>query len=310
MSAHSATDPRANPNSAVVTELLVTGMNCNNCARHVTEAIQSVAGVRSATVTLEAGRAAVRWDSGAEQNISAVVRAVQKAGYDAKEISADTHEGCEHKPGGWQSNLWLGVLCTAPLVTGEWVFGLGTARWFQWLSLTLAGIVQIFAGARFYRGAWNQLKIGNSSMDTLVALGSTTAFAYSAWALFGGYGGHLYFMEAAAIITLISVGHWLESRMSERASSALQKLLNLAPSRARRRNPDRSEMEIPIAELKTGDAIVLRPGDRVPTDGKVIEGDSAVDEAMLTGESVAVDKKSGSELYAGTVNQIGRASCR
>ena len=306
MSAHSATDPRANPNSAAATELLVTGMNCNNCARHVTEAIQSVAGVRNATVTLEAGRATVRWDSGAEQNISAVVRAVQKAGYDAQEISGDARASGELKPGGWQSNLWLGVLCTAPLMIGEWVFGLGTARWFQWLSLTLAGIVQMFAGARFYRGAWNQLKIGNSNMDTLVALGSTTAFAYSAWALFSGYGGHLYFMEAAAIITLISVGHWLESRMSERASSALQELLNLAPSRARRRNPDGRESEVPIAELKIGDAIALRPGDRVPTDGKVIEGDSAVDEAMLTGESVPVDKKSGSDLYAGTVNLNGR----
>jgi P-type Cu+ transporter len=310
MSAHSATDPHANPNSAPATELLVRGMNCNNCARHVTEAIQSVAGVRSATVTLEAGRAAVRWDPGAEQNISALIHAVQKAGYDAEEISADTGECCQHKPGGWQSNLWLGVLCTAPMMIGEWVFGLGTARWFQWLSLALAGVAQIFAGARFYRGAWNQLKIGSSNMDTLVALGSTTAFAYSAWALLTGYGGHLYFMEAAAIITLISAGHWLESRMSERASSALQELLNLAPSRARRRNPDGSEMEIPIAELKIGDAIVLRPGDRVPTDGNVIEGDSAVDEAMLTGESMPVDKKSGSELYAGTLNLNGRLLMR
>ena len=118
-------------------------------------------------------------------------------------------------------------------MAGEWGFGLGLKPWFQWLSFALAGAVQIFAGAKFYRGAWNQLKIGSSNMDTLVALGSTTAFGYSAWALLGGLGGHVYFMEAAAIITLISFGHWLEARVSARASGALEKLLNLAPQTAR-----------------------------------------------------------------------------
>src|SRR5437899_6762405 len=102
-------------------------------------------------------------------------------------------------------------------------------RWFQWLAFALAGVVQVFAGARFYRGAWSQLKIGSSNMDTLVALGSTTAFGYSAWALLFGAGGHVYFMEAAAIITLISLGHWLEARVSEKAGGALKSLMHLAP---------------------------------------------------------------------------------
>ena len=189
--------------------------------------------------------------------------------------------------GGWRLNLWVGVLGTAPLMLGEWVFGLGMTRWFQWCSFALAGAVQILAGARFYRGAWGQLKAGRSNMDTLVALGSTTAFAYSTWALFSRPGGHVYFMEAAAIITLISLGHWLESRASARASSALRQLLNLAPARARRRNADGAETEVPVAELRAGDLVALRPGDRVPTDGEVVEGDSAVDESMLTGESAA-----------------------
>ena len=170
--------------------------------------------------------------------------------------------------------------------------------------------MQVFAGARFYRGAWGQLKVGRSNMDTLVALGSTTAFAYSAWALFSGLGGHVYFMEAAAIITLISLGHWLESRVSARASSALRQLLDLAPALARRRDPDGAETEVPVAELRAGDLVVLRPGDRVPTDGEVVEGDSAVDESMLTGESVPVDKTAGSRLYAGTVNLNGRLVMR
>ena len=113
---------------------------------------------------------------------------------------------------------------------GEWVFGLGMTRWFQWCSFALASVVQVFAGAPFYRGAWSQLKAGRSNMDTLVALGSTTAFAYSAWALFSRPGGHVYFMEAAAIITLISLGHWLESRV-ERAG--LQRLAPTAEPGAR-----------------------------------------------------------------------------
>jgi Cu+-exporting ATPase len=171
-------------------------------------------------------------------------------------------------------------------------------------------------------------------MDTLVALGSTTAFGYSAWALLGGVGGHVYFMEAAAIITLISFGHWLEARVSARASGALEKLLNLAPQTARRIVQPRSsrreealtlkseinqslltsapteEKEVPVSELKTGDLVALRPGDRVPVDGVVVEGDSAVDEAMLTGESTPVDKSARNELYAGTVNLNGRLVMR
>ena len=212
--------------------------------------------------------------------------------------------------GGWRLNLWVGLLGTVPLMLGEWVLGLGMTRWFQWCSFALAGVVQILAGARFYRGAWGQLKAGRSNMDTLVALGSTTAFAYSTWALFSGPGGHVYFMEAAAIITLISCGHWLESRASARASSALRQLLDLAPALARRRNSDGTETEVPVAELRAGDLVVLRPGDHVPTDGEVVEGDSAVDESMLTGESVPVDKTAGSRLYAGTVNINGRLLMR
>jgi Cu+-exporting ATPase len=292
------------------TELAISGMTCPNCVRHVTEAIQSVTNVHSATVRLETNRASVRWAADAEQDVPAVIRAVEEAGYGARVAEAPRHELREDKLSGWQLNLWVGVLGTVPLMVGEWVFGLGTTRWFQWCSFALAGAVQILAGARFYRGAWGQLKVGRSNMDMLVALGSTTAFGYSAWALFSGLGGHVYFMEAAAIITLISCGHWLESRVSARASSTLRQLLDLAPVLARRRDPTGTETEIPIAELQSGDCVVLRPGDRVPTDGEVVEGDSAVDESMLTGESASADKTGGSRLYAGTVNVNGRLVMR
>src|SRR5258708_10549916 len=112
---------------------------------------------------------------------------------------------------------------------GEWVFGWALQPWFQWLAFGLATCVQFVAGAGFYRGAWNQLKAGQSNMDTLVSLGSTTAYAYSVWALFSGQGGHLYFMESAAIITLISVDHWTESHVSSQASTPFRSLLTLAP---------------------------------------------------------------------------------
>ncbi len=306
-------------------------MTCGNCARHVTEAIQSVPGVRSATVSLDNKNATVRWNSDAQEYVPAIIEAVKKAGYEAKEIQT-ADDCCTHKHKNWQFNLWLGIFVTLFLMIGEWIFHLAMAPWFQWLSFALAGAVQIFAGAQFYRGAWNQLKIGGSNMDTLVALGSTTAFGYSAWALLAGVGGHLYFMEAAAIITLISAGHWLEARVSDRASGALKSLLNLAPQTARKISPlpafshplpagrgegrgegrviGEDEIEIQVADLKIGDLVALRPGDRVPVDGTVIEGDSAVDEAMLTGESVPADKKAGSELFTGTVNLNGRLVMR
>ena len=200
------TQREAPPTPSSGTQLAITGMTCSNCARHVVEAIQGVPGVRSAAVRLEANQASVRWAPGSEQKVGAVIRAVEEAGYGASVVDTPAGEAVESNRDGWQLNLWVGTFGTVPLMLGEWVFGLGMTGWFQWCGFALAGTVQILAGARFYRGAWGQLKVGSSNMDTLVALGSTTAFAYSAWALFSGTGGHVYFMEAAAIITLISVG--------------------------------------------------------------------------------------------------------
>ncbi len=292
------------------TELKVTGMTCNNCVRHVTDAIQAVPGVSSALVTLENERAVVRW--GGEPNIPAVIKAIEGAGYKAEVKQAEGHQ---HAHGGtkatnWHWNLWIGVLGTLPLMLGEWVFGLASEPWFRFVSLILATVVQVGAGAPFYRGAWNQLKVGSSNMDTLVALGSTTAYVFSAWIFITGAPGHLYFMEAAAIITIISVGHWLEARMGARASGSLRKLMQLAPEMARVREPNGTERDVPVAELDIDAVVVLKPGDRVPTDGEVLEGASAVDESMLTGESNPADKTVKDLLYAGTVNLNGRLVMR
>jgi Cu+-exporting ATPase len=320
------------------TELRVTGMTCNNCARKVTDAAQKVVGVHSVCVSVATERASVRWNTAEAKNVPDILTAIAKAGFTAKEIIPEK-PGDPARQNRWQWNLILGLAVTAGLMIGEWGFSLMMTGWFRWLSFALAGIVQIFCGAQFYRGAWRQLKVGQSNMDALVALGSTTAFGFSCWVLFRGSGGHIYFMEAAAIISLISFGHWIEARVSEKASGALQTLLNLAPQTARRiqepevrsQKPEAAgfdlrklsfsqpaignrqsaiEAEVPVSDLMIGDRIALRPGDRVPVDGVVLEGESAVDEAMLTGESIPADKKSGSELFAGTVNLNGRLVMR
>ncbi len=294
----------------VTTDLSVTGMTCGNCVRHVTEALQTVPGVRMVTVSLDGHQASVRWSPGSSADAGALIRAVEEEGYGARVIEADTRDHGQGVLSGWRLNLLTGVPVTLALMLGEWAFGWGLRPWFQWASFALAGVVQTFGGAKFYVGAWGKLRVGESNMDTLVSLGSSTAFFYSVWALLSGHGGHLYFMEAAAIITLISLGHWFESRVSVRASQTLRQLLQLAPELARQVDAAGVETEVPVSALAVGDVIALRPGDRVPTDGRVLEGGSAVDESMLTGESIPAQKNAGDEVYAGTVNASGRLRVR
>ncbi len=282
-------------------------MTCQNCVRHATEALERVPGVESAQVDLEAGCARIRWQPGATADPSALIGAVRQAGYRARAAGERPGSASAWSPlSGWRFNVVLGGLVTGFLILAEWGLGWGHKPWFGGLALVLALPVQIICGARFYAGAWRQLRNLEANMDTLVALGSTTAFVYSAVQWSAGSAGHLYFLEAAAIITLVSVGHWLESMASARAASALRALLELAPPRARRLEPDGTETEVDIAALESGDRVALRPGDGVPVDGIVLEGQSAVDESMLTGESLPVEKSEGAILYAGTAVRNGR----
>lgn len=296
------------------TRLRVTGMTCQGCVRRATQTLLELPGVAAAEVDLADQRATVHWQPGTVPDTQQVVAALQdRAGFHAEVLSPEhpTPPPSRWSPlAGWQFNVVFGSAVTLPLMLGEWVFHLGGESWFRWLSFALALPVQGLCGARFYRGALAQLRVRSANMDTLVALGSTTAFAYSAVALLAGGPGHLYFMEAAAIITLISLGHWLEAQASARAASALRALLNLAPATARRLDAAGCETEVPVAHLAVGDRLLLRPGDRVPTDGAVLEGHAAVDEAMLTGESLPVEKSPGDPVYAGTLNQDGRLIVR
>ncbi len=292
-----------NPTTAEAIRLKIGGMTCQNCVRHVREALQATAGVRSVEVDLARGEAVVAAEEGSGLAAATLIGSVRAAGFEAEEFQPADPLPTGHT---WNTSLLIGLAVTAFLMLGEWVFGWHHEPWFRWTAFALGTVVQFHAGGPFYRGAWRQLKQGQSSMDTLVALGSTTAYGLSVAVLFSGGGGHLHFMEAAAIISFISLGHGIEARVGRNAENALRALMKLAPDEAWRQEADGSEHRVPVAELKLNDAVVLRPGDAIPTDGTVIEGDSAVDEAMLTGEAMPVDKVLHSRLYAGTINLNGR----
>jgi Cu+-exporting ATPase len=295
------------------TEIQVQGMTCSACARAVSAALESVSGVRTADVNLSAGLARVTWADAQSHDAGKLIEAVKRAGYGAA-LPAPSERAEVRNPwspfSGWRLNVIAGTIATAPLLIAEWIFGWGTERAYQWAAFALVTPIQFVCGARFYRGAWNQLKAGSSNMDTLVALGSTTAFAYSAWGLLAGVHGHLFFMESASIITLISAGHWIETRVSARAESSLKALLNLAPQTARLLSGTGEEKEIPVAQLQIGDTLLIKPGDRIPIDGEVLDGASSVDESMLTGESLPVEKGRGGRVYAGTLNASGLLQAR
>ncbi|MGZ8920072.1 MAG: heavy metal translocating P-type ATPase, partial [Limisphaerales bacterium] len=305
-------EPRSSDKAdSLTTDLYVSGMTCNNCVRHVTEALQSVPGVRTVSTQLESGTAQVRWVDPKSAKVEALFAAVEEAGYKAELKDESAKKTSAWSPlSGWRFNVYFGTAVTVPLIILEWVVGVGMETWYKWLSFALVLPLQILGGARFYAGAWSQLKVGQSNMDTLVSLGSTTAFVYSVWGLLAGWHQHLYFMDAAAILTLVSVGHFLEGKASAQAASSLRALLKLAPETARRLNASGTEETVAVAQLDLSDTLVLKPGDRIPTDAEVLRGNSSVTESMLTGESMPVEKSPGDKVYAGTINEQGELQAR
>lgn len=299
----------APPNSKMTVELMVDGMTCGNCVRKVTEALIGVDGVSSASPDIATGKTQVLLKSDGALDLSQLVNAVVAAGFDAKLISS-TETASEIVPQSpWRWALQLGVPVTVVLMIAEWGFGLGMNTAYHWIAFLLALPVQFLVGGSFYRGAWRQLRQGDSSMDTLVSLGSSAAFGFSCWGLVAHAHSHLYFMESASILTLVGVGHWIEARLSRNAATTLRGLLELAPVQARRITSKGEEL-VPIKSLQISDFIVLKPGDRVPVDALVTEGVSSVDESMLTGESLPVEKSVGDPLYTGTINHNGRLLAR
>lgn len=293
------------------TTLMIRGMSCSNCVRKVSDALHSVPGVHRVEVSLEDGIALVYTVSDPPVPIETLENAVKASGFQgvARTEGGETGGGVARFPLGWR---WNTVLAGAGAVVLMALphFGFDDHGF---LSLALALVVQILCGARFYQGAWLQARQGRSSMDTLVALGSTAAFAQSAVAVvFGvdGAGGHLFFSEAAAILAFISLGHWLESFASRQAQAALRALMRLAPDTACVVEDSGSERRVAVSQLVPGLTIRVLPGDRFPVDAEILEGTTEVDEAMLTGEYMPRRRGLGDLVLGGTANGSGAVLCR
>jgi len=297
-------------------ELPIIGMTCANCARTVERALARLDGVIAANANFANERAQVEYLPGVV-SLAAIQQAIRDVGYDVLvaaegEAAEDVERAArEAEIRGQTRKFWVGVVFTLPLfvlsmardfgVLGTWAH----ASWVNWLFLVLATPVQFYVGWDYYVGGYKSLRAGSANMDVLVAMGSSAAFFYSlAVLLFSGVGGHVYFETSAMIITLIKLGKMLEARAKGRTSEALKKLMGLRPKTARVIR-DGVESDVPIDSVLLGDLVVVRPGESLPVDGVVVEGRSAVDESMLTGESLPVDKGPGDDVVGGTINRQG-----
>ena len=286
-------------------ELSIGGMTCASCVGRVEKALKAVPGVKHAEVNLATERAQVRFDAGLPPE--RLVAAVVKAGYEAQ--VADTSTSTEHDQQlapWWPVALAAGLSFPLVLPMLGMLFG---QDWTLngWIQLALATPVQFWLGARFYRAGWKALRAGAGNMDLLVALGTSAGYGLSLYLLFkhAEHGTpHLYFEASAVIVTLVLLGKWLEARAKRQTTEAIRALHALRPEIARVRT-DAGDIDLPLSRVKVGDTVVVRPGERVPVDGSVIEGASQVDESLITGESLPVAKHVGDKVTGGAVNAEG-----
>jgi len=292
-------------------DLAIEGMTCAACASRIEKVLNRLPHVE-ATVNFATERAHVAFDPAAI-DAEALIGAIRKAGYGAHRPIASEQEDAEREEAHRADfrRLVIAAVLTVPLVLQMIPMAVGAHHWMlpSWLQLVLATPVQFWIGWRFYVGSWHALRGGGANMDVLIALGTTAAWAYSAAVTVFGDGGHVYFEASAAIITLVLLGKFLETRARRRASSAIRELMRLQPSLAHVER-DGAVADVAVASIRLGDVFHLRAGDSVPVDGDVIEGTSSIDESMLTGESQAVAKKVGTRVYAGTLNADGWLRCR
>ena len=285
------------------TNLHINGMTCAACVTRVEKVLKRQPGVVSAEVNLATEAARVVMDDNGD--LDRLITAVANAGYAATVARADAPET--------PLPLWpvllglaLSLPLMAPMLAGAFGLHWMLPPWVQWL---LATPVQFGLGWRFYRGAWKALKAGTGTMDQLVALGTSAAYALSLYLwLAHGHAEHLYFESAAIVITLVLLGKHLEARAKRRAASAVRALMALRPptARVRRTGPEgASEIDLPVEQVVAGDVVLVRAGERVPVDATVIEGESLVDESMLTGEPMPVSKHPGSAIAGGSLNNEG-----
>ncbi|MGC9948349.1 MAG: heavy metal translocating P-type ATPase [Bryobacteraceae bacterium] len=290
-------------------DLPVSGMSCAACARSIENQLAATAGVNRAHVNFATSTATVEFDP-ARAAVRNLVDAIEELGYGVPQPSTgdspgeDIEEQARRREyAALRRRLWLAAAFAAPVVVlGMWP-GLMHLAAMSWIQLALTTPVVFYAGAPFYQGAWTALRHRSANMNTLIALGTGAAFLYSLSVTLRG-GHEVYYEAAAVIITLILLGRVLEARARGKASEAIRHLRELQPKTARVVR-EGAEREIPIEEVRVGDTVVVRPGEKIPVDGAVREGDSAVDESMLTGESMPAEKKAGDAVYGGTINRSG-----
>ena len=292
----------------------VEGMHCANCAARVEKTLATTPGVLGVDVNLALEKATVTAFSGllAPESLAErldatgyVLRLPQADPATAEQRTAQARQRLESE----RRLVATAAVLTLPMVVGMafQAFGYDDLHLMPAAEVLLATPIQFLIGARFYRAAWQALRAGAANMDVLVALGTTAAYFYS-WYLLLALGeaadGELYFEASAVIITLVLVGKHMESRAKRATTDAIRKLMALRPAKARLRR-DGGEVEVPVAEVQVGDVALVRPGERVPVDGDVIEGASEVDESLLTGEVLPVPKRAGDRVTGGSVNTVG-----
>ncbi|HBV20975.1 MAG TPA: heavy metal translocating P-type ATPase [Nitrosomonas sp.] len=290
-------------------------MTCAACGVHIERALNKLPGV-TAHVNVATETAKVNFIPGLA-TIGQLIAAIENAGYGANEISESSHaEEKARRQAAYKTELrlfWISAILTLPLVLqmGAMFTGYGMdamdiiPRWLQWL---LATPVQFWVGKRFYIGAWHAVRSGGANMDVLVALGTSMAYLFSAVVTLFSLDQHIYFEASAAIITLVLLGKLMEARAKGKTSEAIETLIKLQPKTARVER-DGKIFEIPTDGLQVGDIFIVRPGESLPVDGIVIEGASSVNESMLTGESLPVNKHPESKVFAATMNQQGLLKC-
>jgi Cu+-exporting ATPase len=292
----------------------VTGMTCASCVGRVERALEKVPGVLQASVNLATDKATVGYLVG-EVELQDLEKAVEGAGYGVvREEVSSTDNSHEREYRKLRANFLLAAALTALILLASlpMMFGLEPPMPMGWLNfglLLLATPVQFWAGWRFYRGAWGALKHGQANMNTLVVMGTSAAYLYSTVAalapgLFAAGRADVYFDTSALIITLILLGRLLEARAKGRTNEAIKKLAGLQAKTARVVR-GAEEADVPVEEVVVGDIIVVRPGEKVPVDGRVLSGESAVDESMITGEPIPVTKREGDEVIGATMNTSG-----
>ncbi len=285
-------------------ELAIHGMTCATCVNRVERALAGTRGVRRAAVNLATEHAVVEGIAGLLRS-SLLIEAVRDAGYDAELLTGDAEQQrAAESADRAQLRRQLWQVIAAAILSVPLTLPMFGAPLPGWLALIFATPVQFVFGARFYVAAWKALRAGTANMDLLVSLGTSAAYGYSAVLVARG-GADSYFDAAAVVITLVLFGRWLEARARRATGSAIRALLALRPDTARVERPDGSTMEIAAGAVSTGDIVVIRPGEHVPADGRIVSGESQADESMLTGESLPVDKHAGDAVTGGAINGSG-----